>query len=114
MLLKGQKNILITSFFKYTSIILVIFAAGILNYGVHELLEVLELVGVDIGVLDAEAFNINPPVNPDGSYPPLHEKGVIGSFLKSLIGYDENLKFKSYYLCYVLADCGISLRKNNV
>ncbi|MEQ9714979.1 MAG: hypothetical protein ABGF52_05530 [Candidatus Asgardarchaeum sp.] len=54
---------------------MVIFAAGILSYGVHELLEVLELVGVGIGVLDAEAFNINPPVNPDGSYPSLHEKG---------------------------------------
>ncbi|WP_456474467.1 hypothetical protein [Candidatus Pyrohabitans sp.] len=35
-------------------------------------------------------WDINPPVNSDGTYPALHEKGLIGSMLKSLIGYNGN------------------------
>ena len=35
-------------------------------------------------------FDINPSVNSDGTYPALHEKGLIGSFLKGLFGYNGN------------------------
>ena len=45
-------------------------------------------MGVDIGWWAQKSFNINPPVNLDGSYPLLHENGVIGSILKTLVGYD--------------------------
>ena len=37
-----------------------------------------------------KAFNINPPTNIDGTFPLLHENGVVGSILKALIGYDGN------------------------
>jgi high-affinity Fe2+/Pb2+ permease len=41
-------------------------------------------------------------VNPDGSYPLLHEKGLIGSSLESLIGYhaDPSLTMIIAYLGY--------------
>ena len=35
-------------------------------------------------------YDINPPVNPDRTYPILHGKGGVGSILKALVGYDGN------------------------
>lgn len=87
-LMKGTVNLEIGKFFKVTSIMLLIFGAGLAGYGVHELIEAGEHSGMDFGVLSEKPFDINPPVNPDGSYPALHEKGVIGSILKALVGYD--------------------------
>jgi high-affinity iron transporter len=75
----------IKKFFKYTSIILLVFAAGLTAYGVHELNEAAVIPSVVEHVWD-----INPPLNADGSYPALHEKGSIGLILKSLIGYNGN------------------------
>jgi high-affinity iron transporter len=60
------------------------------GYGVHELIEAGEGSGLDFGVLSEKAFDINPSVNPDGTYPSLHENGIIGSILKALVGYDGN------------------------
>ncbi len=90
LLIRGSYRLNIRRFFSYTSILLVVFAAGLSGYGVHELIEAGERVGVEIGVLGAHAFDINPPQNPDGSYPILHENGAVGSILKALIGYDGN------------------------
>ncbi len=89
-LVKGVYKLDIRNFFKYTSILLIIFAAGLTGYGVHELIEAGEGVGLEFGILGQQAFNINPPMNPDGTYPLLHEKGTIGSILKALVGYDGN------------------------
>ncbi|HEX7575218.1 MAG TPA: hypothetical protein VF360_02485, partial [Candidatus Methanoperedens sp.] len=33
-------------------------------------------------------WDLNTPLNPDGTYPPLHDNGLIGGSLKALIGYD--------------------------
>ena len=74
-----------SKFFKYTSVILVIFAAGLVATGVHELNE----AGIIPPVIE-HVWDINPPPNEDGTYPALHEKGIIGSMLKSLIGYNGN------------------------
>lgn len=90
LLMKGVYQLDIRKFFQYTSVILIIFAAGLAGYGVHELLEAGEGVGLEFGVLGQQAFNINPPGNPDGSYPLLHEKGAVGSVLGALVGYDGN------------------------
>ena len=35
-------------------------------------------------------WDINPPINPDGSYPFMHEKGYIGSIFVGLFGYNGN------------------------
>lgn len=90
LLMKGAYRLDISKFFRYTSVLLIIFAAGLAGYGVHELIEAAEGSGIEFGVWSQHAYDITPPMNPDGSYPLLHEKGVIGSVLKALIGYDGN------------------------
>jgi len=67
---QGSLRISIQKFFNWTSVFLVLFAAGMIAYG--------------------EVWNINPPLLPDGSYPLLHDKGAIGGFLKALFGYNGN------------------------
>jgi high-affinity iron transporter len=82
---KGSLKISLRSLFKWTSIFLILFAAGMVAYGIHELQEGGLLL---IGPL--EIWNINPPVLPDGSYPLLHENGAIGGLAKALFGYNGN------------------------
>jgi high-affinity Fe2+/Pb2+ permease len=49
--MKGTVNLEISQFFKVTSILLLIFGAGLAGYGVHELIEAGEGSGLDFGVL---------------------------------------------------------------
>jgi len=104
LLMKGVYRLDIKKFFQYTSIILVVFAAGLAGYGTHELIEAGEDSGIQFGVLGQKAFNINPSLNSDGSYPSLHEKGVIGSVFAALVGYDGNPEWLRVivYLAYWL------------
>jgi high-affinity iron transporter len=81
----GAVKINIKKFFNVTSIVLIFFAAGLVAYGIHELQE----AGV-IPIIIEHVWDINPPLNPDGSYPLLHENGYIGSILKGLLGYNGN------------------------
>jgi len=90
VLMKGTVDLEIGKFFKVSSILLLIFGAGLAGYGVHELIEAGENSGMDFGFWGEKPFDLNPPVNTDGSYPTLHEKGIIGSILKGLVGYDGN------------------------
>jgi high-affinity iron transporter len=90
LLMRGTYQLDIKKFFGYTSIILIVFSAGLAGYGVHELIEAGENLDYDFGVLGQKPYDINPPVNPDGTYPILHEKGIAGSILKALVGYDGN------------------------
>jgi len=89
-LMKGTVDLEIGKFFKVTSIMLLIFGAGLAGYGVHELIEAGEHSGMDFGFWGEKPYDINPALNPDGSYSSLHEKGIIGSILKALVGYDGN------------------------
>lgn len=86
LMLKGTVRLPIKSFFKYTSIILIVFAAGLLGTGIHELIEVTERSGFQLGILAQSAFNMNPPEIAN----PLNEQGVLGSVFSALIGYDGN------------------------
>ncbi len=82
---QGSLRISLRTLFKWTSLFLVLFAAGMIAYGIHELQEAgLLLIG------PAEVWNINPPQLPDGSYPLLHERGAIGALAKALFGYNGN------------------------
>jgi len=72
-------------FFNTTSIVLILFAAGLIAHGIHEFQE----AGA-IGIGTEEAWNLNPAINPDGSFPLLHEKGLVGSFFRDLLGYNGN------------------------
>lgn len=85
VMFKGIHSLDVGRFFKYTSILLVLFSAGLIATGVHELNE----AGIIPPVVE-HVWDLNPPVNPDGTYPPLHENGIIGSSLNSLIGYNAN------------------------
>ena len=82
---QGSLKVSLKAFFKWTSVLLVLFAAGMMAYGIHELQEAGLLL---IGPL--EVWNINPPQLPDGTYPLLHEKGFIGAMFKALFGYNGN------------------------
>ncbi len=81
----GSKKISIKKFFTVTNVLLIFFAAGLVAYGVHELQE----AGI-IPIIIEHIWDINPPLNADGSYPLLHENGHIGSILKGLFGYNGN------------------------
>ncbi len=75
----------IKKFFNITSILLILFAAGLVAHGVRELQE-----STIIPTIIEQVWDINPPINPGDSYPLLHEKGYIGSILKGLFGYNGN------------------------
>ena len=85
ILFATSKKVNIKKFFTATSILLILFAAGLTAHGVHEFQE----AGV-IPVFVEEVWDINPELNPDGSYPMLHEKGTIGEIAKGLFGYNGN------------------------
>jgi high-affinity iron transporter len=98
---KGSLRISLKSLFKWTSIFLILFAAGMIAYGIHELQEAgLLLIG------PIEIWNINPPLLPDGGFPLLHEKGLIGGMLKALFGYNGNpsaLEMVAYVAYLIIA-----------
>ncbi len=81
LLVKGIYRLDLRRFFTYTSVILIVFAAGMAGYGVHELIE----AGVLPAILQP-AWDINPA---DIAHP-LHENGSIGSIFKTVLGYDGN------------------------
>ncbi len=83
MIFEQAKKFDLAIFFKVTTVFLIIIAAGLFSYGVHELSE----AGFVPKLID-HVWNINPPLNADGSYPLLHEKGIVGSMAKALFGYD--------------------------
>lgn len=78
----GEKKVKIKNFFAATTIILVLFSAGLLAHGVHEFQE----AGI-IKIGTTEVWNINPPRLESGAYPAWHDKGSVGSVFKGLFGY---------------------------
>ncbi len=107
----GSMKINLKRFFSMTGILLILFAAGLVAYGVHELQEA-KIIPTWVEHL----WDINPSVNPDGTYPLLHENGYGGSILKGLFGYNGNpslLEVLSYvtYLGLVLILWGSKKKK---
>ncbi|MBI2649695.1 FTR1 family protein [Candidatus Woesearchaeota archaeon] len=72
----STKKINLKKLFNISSILLILFAAGLVAHGVHE----FEEAGVVSGII-APLFDINHSLN---------EKGIVGSFLKGLFGYNGN------------------------
>ena len=99
MLFKGLIKFSLKTFFNITSFILILFAAGLLAHGTHELQEA-KLIPTII----ENVYNINPA----SSSHPLHEKGYIGSVLVSLFGYNGNPSLIEVlsYLTYLLVAFG--------
>ena len=85
LVFKGTRRINLKTFFNATSILLILFAAGMVAYGVHELQE----AGI-IPTIVEHIWDINPAIKADSTYPLLHEKGALGEILKGLFGYNGN------------------------
>ncbi|MBL4657952.1 MAG: FTR1 family protein [Flavobacteriales bacterium] len=91
-LFKGMVRFNMKKFFNITSTLLILFAAGLLAHGTHELQE----AGVFPIVIE-HLWDINP----ESVTHPLHEKGYVGSVFKSLFGYNGNpslIEVMSYIL----------------
>lgn len=99
LLFVEAKRLKLKTFFTATSIILILFAAGLTAHGVHELQEAGWIPTVIEEVWDINpsftanggAVSINGEIVPHyGVYPLLHEKGIIGGMFKGLFGYNGN------------------------
>jgi len=83
IMFKGIYRLDISKFFRYTSVLLILFCAGIVSTGVHAFNEAgIIPYGIE------HVWDLNPPLNPDGTYPLLHENGLLGGSLKALVGYN--------------------------
>lgn len=103
LLFSGAKRVNVKTFFNVTSVLLILFAAGLVAHGVHELQEAHLLP-----VLAGELWDINPEPYPDGRLPPLHENGSIGVFLKAMFGYNGNPSLLEV-LCYLAYLASVAL-----
>lgn len=72
----STKKVNLKRLFSISSILLVLFAAGLVAHGIHE----FEEAGLVSGIV-SPLFNINHILN---------EKGIVGGFLKGLFGYNGN------------------------
>ncbi|MFX0085330.1 MAG: FTR1 family protein [Candidatus Hodarchaeota archaeon] len=103
ILFQSTKKLDIKRFFQVTSIILVLFAAGLFAHAFHEIYEFLEMSGsslVDLFIW-TEVWNINNTILGDilfflfgWSYDPLYltrfEKSIIGGIIVGLFGWNDN------------------------
>ena len=88
LIFNGIKIINLSKFFKITNIILILFASGLITYGLHELIE----AGLVNPIIE-EVWNIKhilPEAFPDGNPATPEWLEVIGSILKALFGYNAN------------------------
>ena len=93
------KKVNLKLFFNATSAMLILFAAGLTAHSVHE----FEEAGVLPSIIE-HVWDINPPVNADGTYPLLHERGAIGSIAVGLFGYNGNPSLLEVisYITYII------------
>lgn len=68
--------------FYFTSVLLLLLAAGMAGYGVHELVEYSKEIGLELGWLGQYAYALDIPRDS-----PLHHKGAIGLILAVMFGY---------------------------
>lgn len=91
LLFKSLIKLNISAFFRVTSVILILFAAGLVAHGVHEFNEVGYIPSVIENIWDMNHI--------------IDEKSTVGQFLKTLIGYNGNPSLTeviAYVLYYVI------------
>jgi high-affinity iron transporter len=95
MMFTAGKRLNVRTFFRTTSILLILFAAGLLAHGVHELQEASLLPTLIEHVWDMNHI--------------LNEDGTVGVFLKALLGYNGNpslievISYLGYFFAIYLA-----------
>lgn len=121
ILFTSTQKLSLKKFFQITSLILIVFAAGLVAYGIHELYEYLEISGSSLAELFIwiEVWNINQ--TPLGDFlqflfgwgynpasPGRFEKSVVGGILVGLFGWNDNpalievLGYIGYYILVAL------------
>jgi len=88
----GIKSINLSVFFKITNVMLILFAAGLITYGIHEFIEASIAVGINNPIFN-EVWNIKhilPEKFPDGNPATPEFLEIIGALLKALFGYNAN------------------------
>lgn len=95
LIFSGARRLDLRRFFQVTSVLLLLFAAGLVAHGVHEFNE----VGWIPPIIE-HVWDLNPV---------LDENSVLGSLLKALFGYNGNPSL-SEVLTYLLYFIGISFR----
>lgn len=111
----GVRTIDLPKFFKFTNVILILFAAGLITFGIHKFIE----AGVINPIMD-EVWNIKhilPEKFPDGNPATPEWLEIIGSLLKALFGYNANpalLEIIIYpVLLFSIGFISLKLWKNN-
>lgn len=112
-LYSGLMKANLKKFFNITSILLILFAAGLIAHSFHEFQE----AGV-IPSLIEHVWDINPAVNPDGSFPAFHDQGWLGGILSGLLGYNGSpslIEVVGYagYLAIIAGIYKIKFKKTN-
>jgi high-affinity iron transporter len=92
----STRKVNLKKFFSITSIFLILIAAGLVAHSVHEFQE-----AAVIPYVVKEVWDINPVVATEGVYPALHEKGLVGSFMQGLFGYNGNPSLLEVLLYFV-------------
>ena len=124
-------------FFNITSVLLIFVAAGMLTYGVHELESggVIPYYGGKTEIQEnsilalrsngesmtfnlgsekkakkwaSRMWDINPPKNPDGSYPIFHDKGAVGGLIKGFFGYNGDPSLIEF-ITWIISIFGLNL-----
>jgi len=115
-------------FFRVTSVILVVFAAGLVAHGIHEIYEFLVHSGSGFAqvFIWTEAWNINnTPLGEilkllfnwtyDPAYPLRFEKSIVGGILTGLFGWNDNpalIEVTVYLGYYIIIAAVMRLIKN--
>ncbi len=97
-LFRGFLHANLRTVFTVSSLLLILFAAGLFARGVHELQE----AGL-VPALVEHLWDLNPAVPPGGGYPLLHDHGAIGGIFRGLFGYsgDPSLVDLLAWLAYL-------------
>ena len=85
LLMLGSVRINLKRFFAVINVLLVMFAAGLIAHGIHELQEAGWLP-----IVVEHVWDLNPAVTTGAPVPLLHENGYVGSIAKGLFGYNGN------------------------
>ena len=78
LVIRGSVELNLRKFFRITGVVLLIFAAGLFAFGVHELIEAGWLPP---GLGGERIYDISHLLN---------DKSTVGSFLRALVGYNDN------------------------
>ena len=96
------KRMPLKTFFNVSSVLLILFAAGLIAHGIHEFHEA--------GLLPfgQPIWDVNPALRPDGTYPIFHDKGTVGALAKGLFGWNGDPSLPEV-LAWILSVTGIGL-----